>query len=150
MTTNAYDRLSGRRVLVVENNSRLAEGLCAVLRVHGVQILGPVSTLAQASRWLADAIDLEAQDRWPDMALLGGRLGQERVLPLADALSLLGIPFLFASRESDSLPHGSDGEPHCEEPLDSQFILQKLAGLVPADRECPAGAALGSTGLPLG
>ncbi|TNC43083.1 response regulator [Rubellimicrobium rubrum] len=146
MTTNTHDRLRGQRVLVVEDESRLAKGLCAVLRVHGAQILGPVSSLAQASRWLAEAIDLEAQDRWPDMVLLGGRLGQERVLPLADALSLLGIPFLFASRDSDRLPQGDVGEPRCEQPPDSQFILQRLAGLVPADRGRPDEAAYGSTG----
>ncbi len=150
MTTNTFDRLSRRRVLVVEDNSRLAEGLCAVLRAHGAHILGPVSSLAQASRWLAEAIDLGAQDRWPDVALLGGRLGQERVLPLADALSLLGIPHLFASWDPGSPPQSHDGEPYCEQPLDGQFILQKLAGLVPADRGRPDGVALGSTSLPLG
>ena len=92
MQDNIHDRLSGRRILVVEDDPLLAEELCELMRSQGIQILGLVFSLAHASQWLAEIIDLEAQDRWPDMAILDVRL-KEIVFPFADALSLLGFPF---------------------------------------------------------
>ena len=133
MQDNIHDRLGGRRILVVEDDPLLAEEPCELMRSQGVQILGPVFSLAHASQWLAEIIDLETQDGWPDMAILDVRLGKEMVFPFADALSLLGVPFLFASALTQwKLSNGYESVPYCKKPLEGQVVLRTLPGLIQA------------------
>lgn len=82
--------LTGRRVLVVEDDFLLAQDLLEELLRCGAQVMGPVATVADALALLESSLD-------PSMAILDIKLGNELVYPVADALRARGVPFLFAT-----------------------------------------------------
>ena len=79
--------LSGRRILVVEDEFLLAMELETLLSQRGCTVLGPVPSVGQA---LA-LIDGEP----PDVALLDVNLKGERATPVAAALLDRGVPFVL-------------------------------------------------------
>lgn len=81
--------LSGRRILIVEDEALVSMVIEEALKDLGCAIVGPVSTRDQALA-LAKTEPL-------DGALLDVNLGGEPVYPVADALSLRGIPFAFVT-----------------------------------------------------
>ena len=81
--------LAGLRILVVEDESVVACMLHDLLSDRGVQVIGPVATVAAALE-LAGSADL-------DVALLDVNLNGERSLPVAQALSRRGIPYVLAT-----------------------------------------------------
>ena len=86
--------LSGRTVLVMEDNPVLAADLAGLIEDRGARVLGPF-------RRLSDGMVLLDQ-QMPDMAILDVELLDGMVLPLADRLTDKGIPFVFYSaRYSD-------------------------------------------------
>jgi len=82
--------LSGRRILVVEDEYMLAECLHELLQDDGAEVLGPASCVEDANALL---------DRhpMPDAAVLDINLGRQNVYPVADRLSGQGVPFLFTT-----------------------------------------------------
>jgi CheY-like chemotaxis protein len=82
--------LAGRRILVVEDEYLIAMDLKRWLRGAGVEVIGPVPSVEQA----LDLIEEGALDA----AVLDINLGNgEVVYPVADRLSALGVPYLFAT-----------------------------------------------------
>lgn len=81
--------LSGRRILIVEDEMLVSMVIEEALKDLGCDVVGPVATRAQALA-LAEAEPL-------DGALLDVNLGGESVYPVADALSQRGIPFAFVT-----------------------------------------------------
>lgn len=81
--------LSGRRILIVEDEMLVSMVIEEALKDLGCNIVGPVATRTQALA-LAKAEPL-------DGALLDVNLGGEPVYPVADALSQRGIPFAFVT-----------------------------------------------------
>ena len=79
--------LTGRRVLVVEDEFLLAMELETLLQRGGCIVLGPVPTIHQA---LA-VLDHEQ----PEVALLDVNLKGERATPVAAALIDRGVPFVL-------------------------------------------------------
>ena len=79
--------LQGMRILVVEDEFVLAQELAAHFREAGATVLGPVSSIARAERYLDAA----------DAAILDINLNGEVVFPLADELDKKGVPFVFFS-----------------------------------------------------
>jgi DNA-binding LytR/AlgR family response regulator len=79
--------LTGRRVLVVEDEFLLAMELETLLQQGGCIVLGPVPTIHQA---LA-VLDHEQ----PEVALLDVNLKGERATPVAAALIDRGVPFVL-------------------------------------------------------
>src|SRR6185503_1780749 len=79
--------MAGTRVLVVEDESLLAETLCDLLQDAGCEPVGPASTVAAASR-LIDQCGI-------DVALLDIRLRRETSFPVAHTLRQRGIPWVF-------------------------------------------------------
>ncbi len=71
--------LSGRSILVVEDEFLLAEDLREQLVLAGAAVIGPVATLAKALDLIAAGVALDA-------ALLDVNLGGQKVFPLADLL----------------------------------------------------------------
>jgi CheY-like chemotaxis protein len=80
--------LSGRKVLVVEDECLIAEDIAALLRELGAEVIGPAESLPQAIRLLQNG------DR-PDAALLDIDLDGTAVFPLAEQLRSAGVPMLF-------------------------------------------------------
>ena len=89
--------MTGARVLVVEDESLLAETLCDLMQGAGCEPVGPAATVAAALR-LIDQASI-------DVAILDIRLVWEMSFPVAYALRRRGIPLLFlTSYEQRTLP----------------------------------------------
>ena len=81
--------LTGRRVLVVEDEILIAMTLEDVLIDFGLQVIGVAMHLDEALK-LASAEQI-------DVAVLDINLGGERSYPVAEKLQARGIPFIFSS-----------------------------------------------------
>lgn|SRR5215813_6042242 len=82
-------KLSGLRVLVVEDEAIIAWDMADSLVACGAEVMGPVGSVDEACALLDAAI--------PDAAVLDINLGNENVYPLIEHLKLRRVPFLFAS-----------------------------------------------------
>ena len=82
--------LTGRRVLVVEDEYLLARFLRELLEIWGATIFGPAATIEEALALLAQA------DR-VDFAMLDVNLRGATAFAVADALRARGIPFIFTT-----------------------------------------------------
>jgi CheY-like chemotaxis protein len=90
MTVQAgAEGLTGRKILVVEDEMLIAMLLEDLLEDLGCQVLGPVANVLQA-------LELTAKER-PDAAVLDVNLGTEPVYPVADALTRAEVPFVFVT-----------------------------------------------------
>jgi DNA-binding response OmpR family regulator len=82
-------RLSGKRVLIVEDDNILAMNLASELAVEGATVIGPAATVA-------DALDVIASSEL-DGAIVDINLGGKAAFPVADALADRRVPFVFAT-----------------------------------------------------
>jgi len=80
----------GDRLLIVEDETLLAMELSDKLSALGWHIIGPVSSVEEAFR-------LIAEDALPDVAMLDINLKGHLVYPLADLLQRGGVPFVFCT-----------------------------------------------------
>lgn len=114
--------LTGRRLLVVEDDWFLADDLRRVLGAAGAEVLGPVS---DADRALA----LLRSER-PDAAVVDVNLGEGPTHAVADALASAGVPFVFATGyDSAAMPPAHAVAPHWEKPYDVDALVRSLPGL---------------------
>jgi DNA-binding response OmpR family regulator len=108
--------LAGRRILIVEDEYYLADDLVRALQGQGAEVAGPVGTLAEAERLVAEGRI--------DCAILDINLRGEMAFPVADRLGEAGVPFLIASGYSrDHLPERFKGVPHLQKPFDPAQLL---------------------------
>ena len=117
--------LSGRRILVVEDEVLLAMDLEDALASHGAEVLGPVSSIAQALALLAD--------ERPDAVTLDMNLGGASSLPVADDLVERKIPFVVVSGYSDTYakePSLKDA-PFVKKPYDPALLFRAISTVLP-------------------
>lgn len=114
-------RLSGRRVLVVEDNALIALALESTLAGIGCQVVGPAATLAEAET-LAATPALDA-------ALLDVNLGGASIAPVADALRRRGVPFVYITGYGE-VPAGSDAAPLLRKPFTPADLTAALTRLL--------------------
>jgi CheY-like chemotaxis protein len=81
--------LTGKRVLVVEDEMLVAMTLEDTLIDLGLEVVG-------VAMHLKEALDLASRERL-DVAVLDINLNGERSFPVAEMLQTRGIPFIFAS-----------------------------------------------------
>ena len=86
--------LSGRSVLVMEDNPVLAADLTLLLEDAGARVIGPFRYLDEGLAQITGGL--------PDAALLDVELLDGRVLPLAERLRDGGVPFVFYSAKGSS------------------------------------------------
>ncbi|MDO5705752.1 MAG: response regulator [Paracoccus sp. (in: a-proteobacteria)] len=116
--------LSGRTILVVEDDFFQAQDLSDELREQGATLMGPFSTLAAAEAALS------APGEAPDAAILDIKIRNLLIYPLAQALDEAGIPYLFATGyDQSSVPHGFHHAPICEKPFQVRSIVSALCNL---------------------
>jgi len=117
--------LSGRRVLVVEDEMIVAWLLQDMLADLGCAVVGPA---ARASQALA-MIDAEAIDA----AVLDVNLNGQKSYPVADALAARGMPFVFSTGyETESLPNDYQSLPLLQKPFRRSELGDTLAKLLTA------------------
>lgn len=84
----ATEPLSGKVILLVEDEAMLAMELQFALEDAGAEVVGPALTLGSA-------LSLVAQEGDIDGAILDVDIGGVDVFPVAQALELRGVPFVF-------------------------------------------------------
>lgn len=112
-------RLSGRRILVVEDEALVAMLVEDALLDAGATVLGPVASVQEA------LVLLETET--PDVAVLDLNLAGEVSTPVADVLAARGIPFVVATGYgADGLPPGHANAPVLAKPYDPDDLTRAL------------------------
>ncbi|MGA3342790.1 MAG: response regulator [Methylocella sp.] len=115
--------LSGRRVLVVEDETMVAWLLKDMLADLGCAVVGPATHVNQALAML-DAETIDA-------AVLDINLNGQKSYPVADALAARGVPFVFSTGyNKDSLPNSYQSFPVLQKPFDRLKLGDTLAKLL--------------------
>ena len=123
--------LSGRRVLVVEDEWVIAHDIEQAFRKRGAEVAGPVPSVDRARALLAAEADL-------DGAVLDVNLGGQMVYPLADALAQSGVPFVFATGYgAESIPERYAHVPRCYKPIDADTVARALGRQLPGAAAAP-------------
>jgi CheY-like chemotaxis protein len=114
--------LSGRRILIVEDEALIAMLVEDALLDAGAEILGPAATVE-------DALAL-FESGHPVAAVLDINLAGQVSTPVADALADSGIPFVVATGYGAAgLPERHRGVPVLAKPYDPRELVEALAKL---------------------
>jgi DNA-binding NtrC family response regulator len=112
--------LSGKRILLVEDEYYIADDLRRTLNAVGAEVLGPFATLDKANGALDD-------DNF-DCAVIDLNLHGESAAPIADRLMAEGKSFAIATGYgSTAVPDRFKQVPRIEKPFDPPALL-KLVG----------------------
>ena len=112
--------LTGRRVLVVEDESLVAMLLETILEDMGCSPVGPVATVDEGLAMVAAETSLDA-------ALLDVNVAGREVFPIADALKARGVPFIFSTGYGEGgLPDAWRGQATVQKPFTESAIRDAL------------------------
>jgi CheY-like chemotaxis protein len=111
--------ISGKSVLIVEDNCLLGEVIAQTIAEAGGRPVGPASSEREAF----DLIEFDAKGI--DAAILDIRL-DVRSFGVADRLQSLGVPFVFASGNCGQLPEHLRTVPVCEKPYTLNALMIAL------------------------
>ena len=112
--------LTGRRVLVVEDESLVAMLLETILEDMGCTPVGPAGTIEDGLALVADPAPLDA-------ALLDVNVAGHQVFPVAEALRVGGVPFVFSTGYGESgLPDEWRGHATVQKPFTESAIREAL------------------------
>ena len=112
--------LTGRRVLVVEDESLVAMLLETILEDMGCTPVGPAGTVEDGLAMVADPAPLDA-------ALLDVNVAGRQVFPVAEALKARGVPFVFSTGYGESgLPDEWRGHAIVQKPFTESAICAAL------------------------
>lgn len=118
------EALSGRRVLVVEDDFVVAEDFAAILRGAGAEVIGPVDTLPRAIRAAQECDSLHC-------ALLDIDLQGIAVFPLAAQLQAEGIPMIFLTGAGcDAIPEELAEILCIGKPIGPRRVMEEICALI--------------------
>jgi CheY-like chemotaxis protein len=121
MADEQSNALSGRSILVVEDEYLIAADLVRSLEELGVAVVGPAASVA-------DALALVAGEPKLDAAVLDVNLGAEKVFPVVDALRERGVFFVFATGYDHWLIPGEYADaPRFEKPVETRALARVLS-----------------------
>lgn len=115
-------RLTGKRVLVIEDEALIADMVEDMLTELGAIVVGPAGTVAKG-------LSL-AENETIDAAVLDVNLRSERIDPIADKLRTRNIPFVFATGYGASLAAHAAGVPIIEKPYTAENLAKALSQIV--------------------
>jgi DNA-binding response OmpR family regulator len=119
------NQLSGRRVLVVEDEVMVSWLLEEMLGELGCEVVGPAARVDQA---LA-IVDVETID----LAVLDVNLNGKKSFPVADALIARGVPFVFSTGyNTDGIPDTYKGYRMMQKPYATATLIAALENLMTA------------------
>ena len=111
---------SGRRVLIVEDESLVAMLLETILEDMGCTPVGPAATVDEALRMASDGEPVDA-------ALLDVNVAGRQVFPVAEALRDRGVPFVFSTGYGEGgLPAEWRGHPTLQKPFTEAAVRDAL------------------------
>jgi DNA-binding response OmpR family regulator len=113
--------LTGRRILIVEDEALVSLMLADVLESAGAVVVGPVSTVKAA-------LDLLGEEAI-DCAVLDVKLEDGISVPVAEALAALGIRFVIATG-SDTVPAGYNGAPVLHKVFLPEEVIEAMADIL--------------------
>ena len=114
--------LTGRRILVVEDDFYIAEDMACQLEAGGAKVIGPVANVAAAFGLIEQAEPI-------DGAVVDVNLQGVMSWPIADALFRRGVPFVFATGYDRAfIPERYAGVSCCEKPCNFHMIGKALSG----------------------
>jgi len=118
----ASSPLSGRSVLVLEDNFVLAESMRFALEELGCRVVGPAPTAARALELVAEGL--------PDVAVLDIDLQGKSSAPVAEVLVARGVPFLFLTGYESAalLPAKFQSWTRLSKPVDPEELARALEG----------------------
>jgi CheY-like chemotaxis protein len=117
---NTASVLTGRRILVVEDQCAVALDLCESLDREGASVVGPALSVE-------DALQMLESGGRPDVAVLDIRLSGGPVYPVADRLQELGVPYVFTTAcEPSDIPERYRLAPRFEKPVRLDSILAAI------------------------
>lgn len=110
-------KVTGSKVLIVEDEYFIATELERFFTKLGATVLGPTPSVEQATDYIDEA----------DAAILDIRLHGELVFPLADALALRQIPFVFYTGQGDiSIPERFRYASYLSKPAAADSVYRAL------------------------
>jgi CheY-like chemotaxis protein len=116
--------LTGRRILVVEDEYFLADDIGKALRALGAEIAGPVGHLEDAVQMLHNGGVLDA-------AVLDVNVRTAMIFPVARELRARHVPFVFTTGyDKTTIEAEFQDVPLWEKPIDVAAMAQNLATLV--------------------
>lgn len=119
----AAQRLHGRFVLIVEDEYFLANDLEQEFERAGINIVGPVPSLAQAMTLV--------QEKTIDLAVLDIALGGDKVYDVADTLIGRGVPVLFVTGyDRSGMPTRYADVPLCQKPVGAGDVITALGHII--------------------
>jgi two-component SAPR family response regulator len=123
MTDASPADLTGRRLLVVEDEYFIADDIARAIRQMGGEVVGPVARRNEA-------MALIERERL-DAAVLDINLQGEAAFQLADALVAKGVPFLFSTGYTEAtVPSRYGGVPRWEKPFNPDDLARALPALL--------------------
>ena len=112
-------KLSGLRILVVEDDDLIATLIAEWLADQQCAVVGPFSKLSAALEAARTAV--------VDIALLDVNLGSDRSYPVAEVLHNRGKPFLFLSGEGEEAAPADRPEWRvCSKPFHMQDLMNMM------------------------
>jgi DNA-binding NtrC family response regulator len=134
-------RLPGARVLLVEDELLVSWVAQDMLTDQGCVVLGPAASVHRALATIqAEAIDA---------AVLDINLDGELSYPVADALSALGVPYVFVTGYyRDRIPDAYRSIPVLQKPLRQSELGEAVARLLAAGGRRGRGAGNGADAAP--
>ncbi len=112
--------LTGRRVLVVEDESLVAMLLETSLEDMGCTPVGPAANIDDGLRMATDGERLDA-------ALLDVNVAGRQVFPIAEALKARGVPFVFSTGYGEGgLPDEWRGQATIQKPFTEAAVRDAL------------------------
>jgi CheY-like chemotaxis protein len=116
--------LTGRRILVIEDEYFIAEDIARELKLLGAQVVGPVGEIEQAANIVQANIAL-------DGAIIDINLHSEMIFPVARTLRLRRVPFVFATGYDATAIDAEFRDVRLwEKPLDIPAMARELSGLI--------------------
>ena len=114
------EALSGRRVLIVEDESLVAMLLETILEDMGCTPVGPAANIDEGLKLATDGERLDA-------ALLDVNVAGRQVFPVAEALKERGIPFVFSTGYGEGgLPDEWRGQRTIQKPFTEAAVRDAL------------------------
>ena len=115
--------LTGKDVLVVEDDYFIASDLERTLAAAGARVIGPFSRAEQAHEALR-------QEGTVSAAVLDINIAGTLVYPLAEELREAGVPVVFATGyDADVIPSQFNAVPRLVKPIEQQRLLDTVVSI---------------------